>query len=397
MNERDPASSSRRTLLKQAGGVAVLSGFGGAALAAQPAGGGPAPKPATSTAAACAAPPPIWRRTEGRDEPILDPDLPIIDAHHHLFNRPPIRYLLDEYLEDVKSGHNIVASVYVETEAFKRIGGPVLERTLGEVEFANGIGAIGDSGVFGPCRVAAAIVSYADLRAGDAILPVLEKSIALAPDRLRGIRQLTNEYPTEAPYRFITNRPPRGLMKDPGFRIGLGHLARLGLSFDLAGFHQQMPEMAQLIDAFPNLTFILNHAGSAMAMDMDAAGQRAVFAEWRKNIKDLAKRPNIVCKVGGFGLPFWGFGFNERSGPVTYRDAAAAWGPYIDQSIEAFGTNRCLMESNYPPDARSCGFVPTWNALKYAVRGASAAEKAALFHDNAARIYRIAPPAARQT
>jgi predicted TIM-barrel fold metal-dependent hydrolase len=334
------------------------------------------------------------KRLEQRDEPILDPSLPIIDAHHHLFDRPALRYMFDEYLDDVRAGHNIVASVYVETEAFARKEGPALLRPLGEIEFANGMAAMGASGVYGNCRVAAAIVAFADLRAGDAIAGVLDQGLELAPGRLRGIRQLLIEHPSEAPYRFITNRPPRGILQDPGFRQGFRHLERRGLSFDAAVFHQQMPEIAALADDFPGTTIVLNHLGMAMAMDMDGASRAAVFEEWCTHLRGLARRPNVVCKIGGFGLPFWGFGFEQRRDPLGSSELAAAWRPYVETAVEAFGVERCMMESNYPPDARSCGFVPLWNALKRTVAGCSAGEKAALFHDVAARVYRLALPAA---
>jgi hypothetical protein len=98
----------------------------------------------------------------GRDETILEPDLPIIDAHHHLFDRPGLRYMIDDYLTDTRAGHRVIASVYVETSAFARTDGAEVLRPLGEIEFANGIGAMCDSGRYG-CRVCSAIVGHARL------------------------------------------------------------------------------------------------------------------------------------------------------------------------------------------------------------------------------------------
>ena len=181
-------------------------------------------------------------------------------------------------------------------------------------------------------------------------------------------------------------------MKSPGFRPAFRHLASRGLSFDAAVFHHQLPEIAELADAFPDTTIILNHMGVAMAMDLDAQGQGEVFRTWRDALLDLARRPNVVCKVGGLGMPFWGLGFETRPETVGYMELAAAWKPYVETSIEAFGTDRCMMESNFPPDGRSCGFVPLWNALKHIVRASSSDDKAALFHGTAARVYRIDLP-----
>ncbi|XAH26035.1 amidohydrolase family protein [Xylophilus sp. GW821-FHT01B05] len=327
----------------------------------------------------------------GRNELILEPDLPIIDAHHHLFDRPGLRYMIDDYLADTNAGHRVVASVYVETSAFARTHGSEMLRPLGEIEFANGIGAMCESGRYG-CRACAAIVGHADFRLGDQVAGLLDSAMERAPDRFRGVRQVTMEHPSEAPYRFIPNRPPSGVMKSAGFRPAFAHLAKRGLSFDAAVFHHQLPEVIALADAFPDTTIVLNHCGQAMAMDMDELARQQVFREYSRLMTEAGRRPNIYCKVGGLGMPFWGFRFEERNDSIGYRELATAWRPYVETTIEAFGASRCLMESNYPPDGRSAGFVPLWNALKHIVRSASAEDKAALFHGTAAKVYRIPLP-----
>ncbi|PPK41167.1 amidohydrolase family protein [Trinickia symbiotica] len=187
----------------------------------------------------------------------------------------------------------------------------------------------------------------------------------------------------------MPNRPPRGLLLDPAFRAGFRHLATRGLSFDTGVFHHQLPELADLADAFPETTIIVNHCGLAVGMEMDAIARANAFDEWRNAMLEVARRPNVVCKVSGLGLPFWGFGFENRSDPIGYKELSITWAPYVLTTIEIFGADRCMMGSNYPVDGRSGGFVPLWNALKYIVRSASAEEKAALFHGTAMRIYRI--------
>lgn len=284
----------------------------------------------------------------GRDEPILEPDLPIIDSHHHLFDRPQLRYMLDDYLDDARAGHRIVASVYLETQAFARTDGPEVLRPLGEVEFANGVGAMCASGTYGDCRVAAAIVGYADLRLGDPVAELLDRSLEVAPERFRGVRQVTIEDPSDAPYRFITHRPPSGVMKSPGFRPGFAQLVKRGLTFDTAMFHHQLQDLIDLADAFPEATIILNHCGHAMAMDMDEPARAAVFRKYREMIVEVARRPNIYCKIGGLGMPFWGFRFEERQDVIGYLELASTWRPHVETCIEAFGAERCMMESNYP-------------------------------------------------
>lgn len=331
----------------------------------------------------------MQRHSEGRDEPIVDRDLPIIDTHHHLFIRPGIHYMLPEYLEDVASGHNIVASVYVETRFMSRPDGPEHLRPLGEIEFANGIGAMASSGVFGPCRVAAAIVGHADLTQGGRVAELLDRSMCAAPDRFRGIRQITMSHPDPRVFGHLANPPPQGVMEHSGFREGFRELGSRGLSFDAAVLHHQLPDLAALADAFPDTTIILNHTGLALMLDKGADARAAIFAEWRRGMTDLARRPNVFCKIGGLGSTYWGFGFDTAGGGVNSSQLAAAWSPWVDEAIGAFGPDRCVLESNYPPDGRSCGFVPLWNGLKRCIQSLSSSEKAAVAHGTAARVYRI--------
>lgn len=329
------------------------------------------------------------KRQDGLDEPILDPDRPIIDAHFHLFQRPALRYLLDDYLADANAGHRIIASVYVETLAFARTDGPELMRPIGEVEFANGAAAMAASGLYGACRAAAGIVGNADLRNGDAVAGLLDRALQTAPERFRGVRQVTMEHANDAAFRYVPQRPPVGIMSSPGFRPAFRHLAPRRLSFDAAIYHTQLAELSELADAFPETVIILNHLGFAMAAEMDAAGRQEIFKEWRVALHELARRPNVVCKLGGLGMPQWGFGFEERPGPLGYLELSEAWRPYVETGIEAFGVERCIMQSNFPPDGRSAGFVPLWNAMKHITTAFSETEKQQLFSGNAARVYRL--------
>jgi predicted TIM-barrel fold metal-dependent hydrolase len=328
-------------------------------------------------------------RFDLRDEPVLDPDLPILDSLHHLFVRSGERYLLDDYLADAAAGHRIVGSIYVQAGAFLRRSGPPELRGLGEIEFANGVGAMMTSGDMGDIRVCAGIVGYVDLRHGDAAARFLDEAVARAPERFRGIRQGANHSSSPAVTRRLPDQPPAGLLGDERFRRGFAHLEPRGLSFDGAVFHHQLGELAELADAFPNTTIVLNHAGLALGLGRSQHARADVFHEWRAALNSVAARSNVLCKIGGFGLPFWGFGFDERNDAVGFEKLATAWEPYVHAAIEAFGCDRCMMASDYPPDGASAGFVPLWNALKYCVRGVSQPEKQALFHGTAARTYRI--------
>jgi L-fuconolactonase len=330
------------------------------------------------------------KRLEGRDENIIDPDLPIIDAQHHLFDLPGNRYMTDDYLEDVSAGHRIVASVYCEARSFARLDGPEWMRPLGEVEFANGVGAMTATGVYGDHKLCAGIVGHADLTLGSIIGELLDRCIESAPKRFRGVRQVTVDYPDERPFRHImTFRPRSGLLDTEGFPVGLAEIEKRGLVFDAAIFDPSLPKLTALVDHFPNLTFVLGHAGTAIGIDMSPEEKVAVFRRWSTDLRAIAKRPNVYCKVGGFGMPSWGFGFEQRTDTIGYLELAEAWRPYAETAIEAFGPSRCMMESNFPPDSRSCGYVPLWNALKHITRNATANEKAALFHDTAKAVYRL--------
>lgn len=333
------------------------------------------------------------KRLEGRDEPILDPDLPIVDSHHHLFDLPGNRYMLDDYLEDTGAGHRVVASVYCETQAFARKDGPEWMRPIGEVEFANGVGAVAASGAEGECRVAAGIIGHANLTFGAKIGALLDRCLETAPDRFRGVRHVTIDYPDDRPFKFVmTYRPPAGVMEHENFPLGLAEVEKRGLTFDAGIFDPSMPKLAAMIDRFPDLTFVLDHMGIAVGVDMDAREKAEVFDRWRTGLVEIARRPNVRCKIGGLGMPTWGFGFEERTEPVGYRDLAEAWRPFVEAAIEAFGPGRCMLESNFPPDGRSGGYVPLWNAFKYILRDYSDDEKAALFHRTATEVYRLDVP-----
>lgn len=331
----------------------------------------------------------VKKRLDGRDEPIIDPDIPIIDAHHHLGPRPAGRFMFEDFLEDAGAGHNVRASVYVESRAMFRPDGPEVLRPIGEIEFANGIGAMAANGYFGTCKVAAAIVGYANVTLGEGIGELLDRALQTAPDRFRGIRLPTMDHSNPAPWRYVPHKPPAGLLEHPGFRPGFAELGPRGLSFDAAVFDHQMPDLAALASAFPDTTVVLGHMGHVMALDMDEQERAETFLRWRGYMADLAALPNVVCKVGGLGLPFWAFGFEDRPDAIGSEELAKAWRPYVETAVETFGADRCMLESNFPADAVSVGYVPLWNAFKRILAGASPGEKASLFHGTAARVYRI--------
>jgi L-fuconolactonase len=324
-------------------------------------------------------------------ETALEPELRIVDPHHHFWETPQRgRYLLPELLADIGGGHNIVATVFLECRSMYRKAGPAEMAPVGEVEFVNGIAAMSASGGYGPCRVAEAIVGHADLTLGARVREVLEAEIEAGGGRFRGIRHGVSWDPNDAIQKFATRVVPPHQLRDPKFREGFAQLAPLGLSFESWQYHPQLPDAVGLARAFPDTTIILNHVGGVLGVGPYAGHRQEILASWKKDIADLAKCPNVVVKLGGIGMVSFGFDFCERNLPPSSEDLAAGWRQYIEPCIEAFGAERAMFESNFPPDKQSGGYTELWNAFKRITAGASAAEKRALYAGTAARVYRLA-------
>ena len=322
-------------------------------------------------------------------EEIIEPDLPIVDPHHHLWDRPGWRYLLDELLADLNSGHKIVATVFLQCRAMHRASGPEALRPVGETEFVNGVAAMSASGIYGPTEVCAGIVGHVNLLLGAAVQPVLEAHIRVAGARFRGIRH-SNAW--DASMQHAANPPQPRLLASPDFRAGFAHLAPLGLSFDAWMYHPQIDELTDLARAFPDTQIVLNHVGGPLGIGAYAGQRDAVFAKWSASIRELATCPNVYVKLGGIGMPLTGHAFHEQPEPPSSEKLAAASRPYLETCIEAFGANRGMFESNFPVDKESFSYAVYWNSCKRLAQAASATEKADLFSGSAARFYRLTLP-----
>jgi predicted TIM-barrel fold metal-dependent hydrolase len=324
-----------------------------------------------------------------RREEIIEPDLRIVDPHHHLVDRPETgRYLLSELLADTGSGHNITATVYLEWLSMYRAEGPAELRPVGEVEFANGVAAMAASGTYGKTRVCAGIVGYADLTLGAAVEKVLESQIAAGGGRFRGIRFITASHPDHASWGSMIARL-EGLLTDPRVREGFARLAPLGLSFDAWMYHTQLGELVDLARAFPETPIVLDHVGGPIGLGPYAGRREEVFADWSARIRVLSACPNVHIKLGGLGMRMFGFTHHMGELPPSSEELAAAWRPYIETCIAAFGSERAMFESNFPVDKGSCSYAALWNAFKRIAAGYTAAEKAALFAGTTAKFYRL--------
>ena len=324
-------------------------------------------------------------------EEIIDPLRPIVDPHHHLWNRGH-RYLIEEMAADIASGHNIIATVYVDCRSMYRAHGPEAFRPVGEVEFANGVAAMGASGGYGKAAICAGIVSHANLLLGDAAKPVLEAEIAAGNGRFRGIRHSSAWDQDPVVAGMYANRP-KGLLQDPTFRKGFACLAPLNLSYDGWLFFTQLGEFADLARAFPNTKICLDHCGGIIGIGSYANRRDEIFKIWKASIQEVAKCPNVVVKLGGLAMVLPGFGFHEWPKPPNSEQCADAWKPYIETCIEAFGVNRCMFESNFPPDKGQASYQVIFNAFKRLSAHCSESEKTALFSKTATDFYRLQLPA----
>ena len=320
-------------------------------------------------------------------EEIVDPDLPICDPHHHLWDHPDNRYLLDELLADTGSGHNVVSTVFVECSSMYRVDGAPEMAPVGETEFVNGVAAMSSSGQYGSTRACLGIVSYADLTLGSAVGEVLDAHVAVTP-RFKGIRHAAG-WDASSDVRNSHTNPIENLLLNPAFREGFAELGRRGLSFDAWLYHPQIGQLTDLARLYPETTIVFDHFGGPLGVG-PYAGQRAeIFQQWSKDIDELARFENVVAKLGGLVMPINGFGFHKNDSPATSDEIVAATGDYYRHAIDCFGPSRCMFESNFPVDKQSCSYAVLWNAFKKLTADCSWDEKAAMFHDTAARAYRL--------
>ena len=320
-----------------------------------------------------------------RTEEVIDPELAIVDPHHHLWQREGMHtYLLDELHGDTGAGHRVEATVFIECGWGYRVDGPSHLRPVGETE---AVTTIADTSAASGAAIKA-IVGLADLTLGDGVDDVLDAHIETGRGRFRGIRHAT-AFDADPRVRRTHTRPSAGLMADPAYRRGVERMASKGLSFDAWIYHPQIPELTDLARAVPDCTFVLDHLGGPLGIGPYEGKRAEILEKWRHDITELARAPNVVMKLGGIGMAVYGAGFEKRADPPTSQDIAAEWGGPITFAIEQFGAERCMFESNFPVDKVSCSYVTLWNAFKRIAAGASPDEKAALFRGTASRVYRI--------
>jgi L-fuconolactonase len=325
-----------------------------------------------------------------REEPILEPELQIVDAHHHLWDRPQARYMFDELNGDIGSGHNVVATVYVQCRSMYTADAPPAMQPVGEVEFANGVAARYASGLYGASRGCAGIIGCVDLMLGDAVQPVIERMRAVAADRLVGIRNTTAWHSHPA---VLSNSmpPPAGLLASAAFYAGARHLAGHGLGLDIWAYHTQLDDVLALVQKLPQLHFVLDHIGGPLGVGPYASegSREQAIADWRAGMRALARHHNLSVKIGGFGLKVMGNTYDTAALPPSSDTLARDWRPYVEFVIDTFGPGRCMFESNFPVDKGMFSYPVLWNAFKKLSAGYTAQERRQLFSATARSIYKL--------
>ena len=343
-------------------------------------------------------------------EAILEPDLPIVDPHHHLWDLRPLLpafpeprhpfieaiagapyYTFDALHADATSGHNVVATVFMECGAFYDPARGDAMKPVGEVEYVNGVAAQGASGLYGNFRPCAAIVGHADLTLGKAVEPVVEALIAAGNGRFRGIRHAA-AWDADPEVLGPPFHAPEGLYTSDAFRAGFAAYAKHDLTFDAWLLEPQLPDVIDLARAFPDQTIVLDHCGTPLNIASYRGKLPERFDTWRSNIRKLAECPNVNVKLGGLAMAFCGMPEDGPAKCFGSQELAEMWRPYVETCIEAFGPHRAMFESNYPVDRWGASYPVLWNAFKRLASGASDEEKHALFSQTAARVYDITLP-----
>ncbi|MFE0748348.1 amidohydrolase family protein [Gordonia sp. NPDC058843] len=340
-------------------------------------------------------------------EAALEPELPIVDCHHHVWRKFDADvtlgpdddgadgeqglpdYWVPTYLADVEaSGHNITKSVVVECGTDYRTDGPLELRSTGEVE-AFTAAALANTNA--SVHFGAGMISNADLRLGNAITEVLEAHKEAAQGRLRGIR--TSTFFAEFP---LFGHPPvedrRGMLRNSGVVDAANRVGDAGLCLDVFVVDEQLPDLAYLANASENTTIVLNHMGVPLRFGSRLGQPDEGIAVWRDGLRAVARHPNVVTKIGGVGMDMVTDLTNSMNAPghsMSSDELVDRWGAYVRETIDIFGVERCMFESNYPVDRPGGSMTAIWNSFKKLTVNHSAAERDALFRGNATAVYQL--------
>ncbi len=318
-------------------------------------------------------------------EDVIDPAQPIVDPHHHLWPAGTgMAYGLAEFSGDATSGHAVRRSVFVECRASYRTEGPAQLASVGETEFVAEVATQDPNGLI------SAIVAHADLTDREHLDEALDAHLEAGQGLFRGIRHAGMHEPHPEGF-MIPGSAPAGLYADPAFRAGVGRLGARALTYDTWHHHHQNRDFATFARAVPDTQMVLDHFGTPVGVGVYANQREEIFADWRTSIADIAKCENVVAKLGGLAMPDNGFGWHQADRPPTSDEFVAQQARYYLHTIDCFGPERCMFESNFPVDRMSLSYRVLWNALKKIAAPFSPAERDAMFFGTASRVYRLDP------
>lgn len=315
-------------------------------------------------------------------ETVIEPDLPIVDPHHHLWpNGTGMGYGLEELKADTTDGHRIINTVFVECGAVydRRSSDPFA--CVAETAYVAG------EAERDPDHLIAGIVAKADLRS-DHLAEILDAHTEAGLGRFRGIRHAL-AFAHHPEVLSIPGRGPEGLAYDPDFQRGVALLGARGLTYDSWHYHYQNREFLDLARAVPDTIMVLDHFGTPIGVGPYAAQKADILAQWKTDIAEIATCPNVVAKLGGMAMPDNGYGWNSAPQPATAAELIAAQADMYRHTIECFGPERCMFESNFPVDRMSLAYRTVWNAFKLMTKDFSPGERDALFSGTATRVYRL--------
>ena len=301
----------------------------------------------------------------------MDSRIPIVDSHHHLWDHSTHRYpWLAEQMHDRGWGDwSPLRSDYLVTDLLADAGRQLLIKSVhvqanidpadpvAETAWLEAVAARPEAR-----GLPTAIVGYADFSSPE-VEHVLERHAAFP--RVRGIRQDLNRHTDPS-----LNRAVRDFLGDEGWRTRIGLLRRLGWSFDAQVYWQQMPSLAALADRHPDIVFVLDHAGSPAERTPEG------LEGWRKSMMQLARCPNVVVKLSGYGM-------------TDNRWTVDSIRPFVRGPIEWFGPDRAMFGSNFPVDRLMAEYDRLWDAYREIVADLSTDEQKAVLRGTAERVYRI--------
>ena len=320
-----------------------------------------------------------------QQEAALDPDTPIVDPHHHLWDRGGHRYLPTQFAADAGGGHRLVSTVYIDCRSQYRDTGPEPLRPIGETAYAAGL----TDGIVGPggTAIGAGIVGFADLALGDAVREVLDAHVQAGRGRFRGVRYSTSWDSDPGIHSFYPTHP--GMLCEARVQAGARCLARAGLSLDVWLYFHQLGDVVVLARACPDLPIVVDHCGGPLGIGAYSGRRDEVFRAWRAALQPLRVLPNVSLKFGGLAMPLAGFGWRKLPQPPSSQMLADAWRPYFEVCLDVFGAQRCMFESNFPVDRSGCTYTSLWNAFKRLAAPLGVDERRALLAGTAQRVYRV--------